>query len=84
MNTTTDEKMLCTSCSKPKAQLKLKKSKVLPGTIMFLCQTCLDNKFEPRGFVVLAGRQRGMEAILPWIKPNQRHTGSPITIRELA
>lgn len=76
------ENMVCTSCSKPKAQLKQKKSKALPGVSMFLCQDCLDNKREPRGFVVLAGRQHGLEHISYWIKP-QRYIGEPITAREL-
>lgn len=82
MTTTTTEGMVCTSCSKPKAQLKQKKSKVLPGVPMFLCQDCLDNKREPRGFVILAGRKYGSEHIANWIKP-QKYLGEPITLREL-
>lgn len=82
MTTTTTEGMICTSCSKPKAQLKQKKSRVLPGVPMFLCQDCLDNKREPRGFVILAGRKYGAEHIANWIKP-QKYLGEPITLREL-
>jgi len=80
--TTTNNTMLCTSCKKPKAQLKQRKSKVLPGVPMFLCQDCNDNKREPRGFLVIAGRTRGFDAIQFWIKP-QRYIGEPITLREL-
>ena len=76
------ERVSCTSCGKPKAQLKQKKSKALPGVNMLLCQSCLDSKYEPRGFIILAGRQRGLDAITYWIKP-QRHCGEPITLREL-
>lgn len=78
----------CTSCKKPKAELKNKKSKLLRGVPMYLCQDCVDNKREPRGFIVLAGRQafqkgdNGLEVIGYWIKP-QRYCGEPITIREL-
>jgi len=49
---------------------------------MFLCQDCLDNKREPRGFVILAGRKYGSEHIANWIKP-QKYLGEPITLREL-
>lgn len=80
--------MLCTSCNKQKAQLKQKKSKVLPGVPMYLCQDCLDNKREPRGFIVLAGRQASgkgenpVDVLAFWIK-GERYLGDPITLREL-
>jgi uncharacterized protein YlaI len=80
--------MKCTSCEKPKAQLKSKKSKLLRGVPMYLCQECLDAKREPRGYIVLAGREafqrgeNGLDKIGFWIKP-QRHCGDPITLREL-
>lgn len=89
MSTTVTEGMICTSCKKPKAQLKQKKSKVLPGVQMYLCQDCLDNKREPRGFLILAGREavlRGenpVETLAYWIKA-ERYVGQPITLRELS
>lgn len=76
------EGMSCTSCKKPKAQLKAMKSKALPGVKMYLCQDCRDNRREPRGFIVLAGREFGLDHVQPWIKP-QRYIGEPITLREL-
>lgn len=82
MSTMTDGAWKCTSCDKPKAELKQRKSKLLPGVPMYLCQDCLDNKREPRGFVVLAGREHGTDYISYWIKP-QRYCGEPITLREL-
>lgn len=86
--TATADTMICTSCRKQKASLKNKKSKALPGVPMFLCQDCLDNKREPRGFLVLAGRaaaERGenpVDVLSYWIK-NHRYLGEPITLREL-
>ena len=68
--------------------MKSKKSKVLPGVPMYLCQDCLDNKREPRGFLVVAGRQAAsrdenpVEALAYWIK-GHRYLGPPITLREL-
>ena len=88
MSTTANDSMICTSCRKPKASLKQKKSRALPGAQMYLCQDCLDNKREPRGFLVLAGRQaadRGenpVDSLAYWIK-NHRYMGDPITLREL-
>lgn len=82
MSMTATEGMICTSCEAPKAQLKQKKSRALPGVPMFLCQDCLDNKREPRGFIVLAGREFGLDHVSFWIKP-QRYLGEPITLREL-
>lgn len=73
----------CTVCDKQKHELKRKVSKCLPGTPMFLCKDCLDGKREPRGYVILAGRRDGLEAIQYWIKP-QRYLGEPITARELS
>ena len=80
--TTTDGAWACTSCKKPKAQLKQKKSKALSGVPMYLCQDCIDNKREPREFIILAGREHGIEYISYWIKP-KRYLGADITIREL-
>lgn len=83
MSTTTSEGMVCTSCNKHKAALKQKKSKALPGVPMYLCQDCLTNKREPRGFLVLAGRQYGIDHLSYWIKP-KRYLGDDITLRELS
>lgn len=80
--------MICTSCQKPKAELKQKKSRALPGVPMYLCGECLTAKREPRGFLVLAGREaanRGenpVETLSFWIKAH-RYLGEPITLREL-
>jgi hypothetical protein len=86
--TTTTDAMICTSCKKPKASLKQKKSRALPGVQMYLCQDCLDNKREPRAFLILAGRaaaDRGenpIDVLSYWIK-NHRYLGEAITLREL-
>lgn len=83
MTATTNDTWVCTSCNKPKAQLKQRKSKALPGVPMYLCQDCIDNKREPRAFLILAGKQFGHDSIQFWIKP-QRYLGEPITLRELS
>lgn len=82
MTTEKTEAVICTSCRKPKNALKQKKSKALPGSIMFLCTDCIENRREPRSFVVLGARQFGADHVSFWIKP-QRYLGEPITLREL-
>lgn len=79
----TNEVWACTACNKPRAELKQRKSKVLPGVAVYLCKECIAKKFEPRAFVVLAGREHGYDHISYWIKP-QRYHGSPITLVELS
>ncbi len=83
MTTMTNEAVICTSCKKHKNQLKQKKSKALPGSIMFICQDCIDNKREPRAFIVLGARQFGAKHVEFWIKP-KRYLGEDITLRELS
>jgi len=73
----------CSSCSKVKHQLKKKPSKALKGAIMYICEDCATKKFEPRGLLILAGREHGIDHIKFWIKP-QRHYGDPITLREVS
>lgn len=73
----------CSSCHKVKHELKKKNSKALPGAIMYICADCVSKKFEPRGLIILAGREFGAEYIKFWIKP-QRYLGEPITLRELS
>lgn len=74
--------LVCTVCDKPKHALKQKKSRLLPGVPMMICQDCMDAKREPRGFVVLAAREHGLDYVANWIKP-QRYVGEPITLREI-
>lgn len=72
----------CASCSKVKHEIKKRNSKSLPGAVIYICTDCAAQKFEPRGIIILAGRQFGHDHIKFWIKP-QRYHGEPITVREL-
>lgn len=72
----------CPSCGKVKHELKKRNSKALKGAIMYICEDCIGKRFEPRGLLIIAGREYGMEHIKFWIKP-QRYYGEPITLREL-
>lgn len=76
-----NEKILCYSCNKTKNKLNLKKSSLLPINL-FLCQTCIDEKLEPRWVVLIAGRQNGHEHVKDFIQ-KRKYIGSEITASEL-
>lgn len=72
----------CTGCNRLGGELKRLNSKVLKGSQMFLCSECIENKIEPRGYLILAARERGVQFVQNWIK-NHRYIGEEITAREL-
>ena len=71
------EKILCYSCNKTKNQLNVKKSMLLPISLL-MCETCVSSKFEPRWLVILAGRQNGAESVREFIL-KKRYIGSDIS-----
>jgi len=75
------EKILCYSCNKTKNQLNVKKSMLLPISLL-MCETCVSSKFEPRWLVILAGRQNGAESVREFIL-KKRYIGSDISASEL-
>ena len=75
------EKILCYSCNKTKNQLNVKKSMLLPISLL-MCETCVSSKFEPRWLVILAGRQNGAESVREFIL-KKRYVGTDISASEL-
>ena len=75
------EKILCYSCNKTKNQLNVKKSMLLPISLL-MCETCVSSKFEPRWLVILAGRQNGAESVREFIL-KKRYIGNDISASEL-
>ena len=74
--------MLCYSCNKSKNELSLRKSSLLSGINLMMCTTCIESKFEPRWVVILAGRQRGTQAVRDYIV-KRRYIGKEILGSEL-
>jgi hypothetical protein len=72
--------MQCTSCKKQKHELQLKPSKLWKKTEILICATCLSEKKEPRGFVILAHRS-GVD-VTEYIA-KRRYCGDEITAAEL-
>lgn len=75
------EKILCYSCNKTKNQLNVKKSMLLPISLL-MCETCVSSKYEPRWLVILAGRQNGAESVREFIL-KKRYVGTDISASEL-
>jgi len=75
------EKILCYSCNKSKNKLNVKKSSLIPINL-FMCETCITSKFEPRWVVILAGRQLGSDAVKEFIV-KKRYCGNDISASEL-
>lgn len=81
MTTRTD--MVCTVCKRHRAQLKARKSKLMPGNApLFLCSECLEAKREPRWAVIMVARQDGVGAVKDYIR-NQRYYGDKILLEEV-
>lgn len=74
--------MLCYSCGKQKNELTPKKSDIISGVHLFMCQLCLDSKFEPRWVIILSARQNGVESIRDYIV-KRRYVGRTIDAEEL-
>lgn len=75
------EKILCYSCNKTKNQLHIRKSNLLTINL-FMCQTCIDLKFEPRWVIILSGRSNGHEFVKEFIQ-KKRYIGADISASEL-
>lgn len=74
--------MKCQSCDKQKNNLIIKKSNLIPGINLYMCQSCIDNKFEPRWIIILASRQQDPSAVRNYIV-KRRYFGKDISGSEL-
>lgn len=74
----TDE--VCACCQKPKYRLRARRSKLL-NAVLLLCDTCYDNKYEPRPAIILVGRRDGIDAVAEYIR-NHRYVGEKILAEE--
>lgn len=74
--------MECQCCKKQKHQLHPKKSDVLKGVVLLMCQSCIDAGYEPRAMVILAGRSNGPASVKEFII-KRRYLGAEILAHEL-
>lgn len=84
MDTTVRADLQCTVCRQHKANLRPRKSKLMPGMPMFLCVECFDGKREPRFAIIMVARDpdQGLEAVRDYIR-NHRYYGDKIRAEEL-
>jgi hypothetical protein len=75
------EKILCYSCNKSKNKLNVRKSSLMPISLL-MCETCINSKMEPRWLVVISGRQNGSDSVKEIIL-KRRYIGNDITAEEL-
>jgi len=75
------EKILCYSCNKSKNNLVVRKSALLTINL-FICETCIDSKFEPRRRIILSGRRNGSDHIKEYIL-KKRYIGKEIAATEV-
>lgn len=74
--------MKCQSCNKQKSDLIVKKSSLISGMNLYMCQTCIDSKFEPRWVIILASRQQDPSVVRNYIV-KRRYFGRDISGSEL-
>jgi len=74
--------MLCYSCGKQKNELHPCQSAILEGINLFMCTLCMEEKFEPRWVIILAGRQKGADFVRDYIV-KRRYVGRSIMAEEL-
>lgn len=75
------EKILCYSCNKTKNKLNVRKS-ILLDINLFMCETCITSKFEPRWVIIISGRQNGAEYVRDFVI-KRKYVGDEISASEL-
>jgi len=68
------EKILCASCNKSKNKLSAKRSSLLSINLL-MCQTCIDEKLEPKWVIIISGRQYGPEHVKDFVQ-KRKYLGS--------
>lgn len=74
--------MVCQSCGKPKNSLAPRKSAIMKNVQLLQCDSCRENKFEPRHLIIIVGRSKGLPAVREQIV-KRLYVGETITGEEL-
>lgn len=75
--------MICSVCQENRHEVHARKSRLMPGAKLFLCNECLAAKREPRHIIVIVGRgPDGWNIVKDYIK-NRRYVGREISTHEL-
>lgn len=74
---------VCAVCSKPKSELRKRKSKLITGLTMLVCDSCYSGKKEPRWAIILVGRNNKNDPRVAELVKNKRYVGEPILLEDL-
>jgi hypothetical protein len=74
----------CEVCNIQRApgEIHPRESRLLKGTTLLICNKCDARKMEPRSFVIIVARTKGMDFVLDYIK-NERYVGRTIEAKEI-
>lgn len=81
-STLSQNSLVCTVCQKHKNQLRPRKSKLMPGMQMYLCNNCFENRYEPRWLVIMVAQEDGHEAVRDYLI-NHKYVGDEIPAVDL-
>jgi len=74
--------MKCQVCGKSRHSVTPKKSSIVNGATLLVCDSCKEKKFEPRHLIIIVGRSKGPSFVRDYI--NKRlYVGDEITAAEL-
>ena len=76
------DQILCYSCSKSRFKISAKKSVLIKGINLLLCEQCISSGYEPRWAIILAGRQYGSELVKEYVLKH-KYYGEEISATEL-
>jgi hypothetical protein len=76
-----EDELLCSSCERQKEKLYPIKSALI-GAQLYMCQSCLDQGFEPRWAIILAAQKFGMKQVTPYIV-KRKYEGEQIHAYEI-
>ena len=74
--------MKCSCCDQQRMEIHTKKSELWQDLTLYLCNTCRNEKKEPRWVVVLAGKAFGFDHVKEYIK-HHRYCGADIPASDL-
>lgn len=74
--------MICQCCGKQRQSVSPKKSSLIQGNTILICDVCREKRYEPRHVIVIVGRSRGPSAVRDYIA-KKLYVGNEITAQEL-
>lgn len=74
--------MKCQCCGKQRQTISPKKSAIMNGTTLLVCDICKEKKYEPRHLIIIVGRSKGAQSVREFIN-KKLYVGEEITAAEL-